>query len=81
MAKIMIGEYEGSIYPDGNGYRGAIDLGFDAKGRRHRVKRRGRTKAEVKDKLKEAVAASKPASQPTRSTPSKTPSTTSWPRD
>ena len=56
MAKIMIGEYEGSIYPDGNGYRGAIDLGFDAKGRRHRVKRRGRTKAEVKDKLKEAVA-------------------------
>jgi integrase len=56
MAKIMIGEYEGSIYPDGNGYRGAIDLGFDAKGRRQRVKRRGRTKAQVKDKLKEAVA-------------------------
>src|SRR6201992_3063009 len=56
MPKIMIGEYEGSIYPDGNGYRGAIDLGFDAKGRRQRVKRRGRTKAEVKDKLKEAVA-------------------------
>jgi integrase len=56
MAKIMIGEYEGSIYPDGNGYRGAIDLGFDAKGRRRRVKRRGKTKAEVKDKLKEAVA-------------------------
>ena len=56
MAKIMIGEYEGSIYPDGNGYRGAIDLGFDAKGRRQRVKGRAKTKAQVKDKLKEAVA-------------------------
>jgi integrase len=56
MAKILIGEYEGSIYPDGNGYRGAIDLGFDAKGRRQRVKRRAKTKTLVKDKLKEAVA-------------------------
>jgi integrase len=56
MAKILIGQYEGSIYPDGNGYRGAIDLGFDAKGKRQRVKRRAKTKTLVKDKLKEAVA-------------------------
>ena len=56
MAKILIGQYEGTIYPDGNGYRGAIDLGFDAKGKRRRVKRRGKTKTLVKDKLKEAVA-------------------------
>jgi integrase len=56
MAKILIGQYEGTIYPDGNGYRGAIDLGFDAKGKRQRVKRRGKTKALVKDKLREAVA-------------------------
>ena len=56
MAKILIGQYEGSIYPDGNGYRGAIDLGFDAKGKRQRVKRRAKTKTLVKDKLREAVA-------------------------
>jgi integrase len=56
MAKILIGQYEGSIYPDGNGYRGAIDLGFDARGKRQRVKRRAKTKTLVKDKLREAVA-------------------------
>jgi integrase len=56
MAKILIGQYEGSIYPDGNGYRGAIDLGFDAKGKRQRVKRRAKTKTLVKDKLRRAVA-------------------------
>jgi hypothetical protein len=56
MAKILIGQYEGSIYPDGSGYRGAIDLGFDAKGKRQRVKRRAKTKTLVKDKLREAVA-------------------------
>ena len=56
MAKIMIGQYEGSIYPEDGGYTGALHLGFDAKGKRLRVKRKGKTKAQVKDKLKEAVA-------------------------
>jgi len=38
---------EGSIYPDGSGYRGAITLADGTI-----VKRRGRTRAEVADKLK-----------------------------
>ena len=56
MAKIMIGKYDATIYTEGDGYTGAIDLGVDAKGRRRRVKRKGKTKAQVKDKLREAVA-------------------------
>ena len=56
MSKIMIGKYDASIYPEGNGFTGAIDLGVDVRGRRRRVKRKGRTKAQVKDKLREAVA-------------------------
>jgi integrase len=53
--KIIIGKHEATIYPEGNGYTGAISLGFDATGRRRRVKRKGRTKSEVKDKLREVV--------------------------
>ncbi|MDX6390098.1 MAG: hypothetical protein QOJ73_1161 [Streptosporangiaceae bacterium] len=53
--KIIIGKYEATIYPEGEGYTGAISLGFDAAGRRQRVKRKGRTKAQVKDKLREVV--------------------------
>ena len=56
MSKIMIGQHDASIYPEGNGFTGAIDLGVDVRGRRRRVKRKGRTKAQVKDKLREAVA-------------------------
>jgi hypothetical protein len=56
MAKIMIGKYEGTIYSEEGGYTGAIDLGPGANARRRRVKRKGRTKAQVKDKLREAVA-------------------------
>ena len=56
MAKIMIGKYDATIYPEGDGYTGAIDLGVNAKGQRRRVKRKGKTKAQVKDKLREAVA-------------------------
>jgi hypothetical protein len=33
----------------------AISLGFDATGERLRVKRKGKTKAQVKDRLREAV--------------------------
>ena len=53
--KTIIGKYEATIYPEGDGYTGAISLGFDPAGRRQRVKRKGRTKAQVKDKLREVV--------------------------
>jgi integrase len=53
--KIIVGKYEATIYPEGDGYTGAISLGFDAAGKRVRVKRKGRTKAQVKDKLREVV--------------------------
>jgi hypothetical protein len=49
-------EYEGTIYPEDNGYTGAIDLGTNGKGDRNRLKRKGRTKEIVKDKLRKAVA-------------------------
>jgi hypothetical protein len=54
--KIIIGKYEGTIYPEDNGYTGAIQLRTDGKGGRTRLKRKGRTKEIVKDKLKKAVA-------------------------
>jgi integrase len=53
--QILIGKYEGTIYAEGNGYTGAIDLGYDGQGRRERLKRKGRTKDIVKDKLIKAV--------------------------
>jgi len=49
--KILIGKYQGTIYPETNGYTGSIDLGFDGRGNRIRVKRRGRTKAIVRERL------------------------------
>ncbi|MBO3750307.1 site-specific integrase [Streptosporangiaceae bacterium NEAU-GS5] len=55
MAKILIGKHEGTIYREGDGYTGAISLGFGADGKRQRLKRKGRTKTEVKDKLIQAV--------------------------
>ncbi|WP_250574877.1 tyrosine-type recombinase/integrase [Nonomuraea sediminis] len=55
MAKILIGKYEATIYPEGEGYTGAISLGFGPDGKRQRLKRKGRTKAMVKDKLIKAV--------------------------
>jgi hypothetical protein len=54
--KLIIGNYEGTIYPEGSGYTGAVDLGTNGKGGRIRLKRKGRTKEIVKDKLKDAVA-------------------------
>ncbi|MGH3070256.1 MAG: tyrosine-type recombinase/integrase [Streptosporangiaceae bacterium] len=56
MSKILIGRYEATIYPESYGFTGAISLGFDGKGNRQRIKRKGRTKAIVKDKLIKAVA-------------------------
>ncbi|GAA4065916.1 site-specific integrase [Actinomadura miaoliensis] len=55
MAKIHIGKYEGSIYQEGDGWTGALSLGFGPDGKRKRLKRKGKTKTEVKDKLKDAV--------------------------
>jgi integrase len=55
VSKFLIGGYEATIYPEGNGYTGAIDVEHDGTGRRRRVKRKGRTKTAVKDKLKEVV--------------------------
>jgi integrase len=55
LAKILVGTYEGSIYEEGDGYTGALSLGFGLDGKRKRLKRKGRTKTEVKNKLKEAV--------------------------
>jgi hypothetical protein len=55
VSQILIRKYRGTIYPEDNGYTGAIDLGFDAKGNRQRIKRKGRTKEAVKDKLIQAV--------------------------
>ncbi|MEV0316664.1 site-specific integrase [Nonomuraea fuscirosea] len=55
MAKILIGKYEATIYPEGEGYTGAISLGFDPDGKRQRLKRKGKTKTAVKDKLIKAV--------------------------
>ncbi|MFD0856811.1 tyrosine-type recombinase/integrase [Actinomadura adrarensis] len=55
MAKIQIGSYEGSIYPEGNGYTGALEIGYGPDGKRKRLKRKGRTKTQVTDKLKKSV--------------------------
>jgi integrase len=54
--KIIIGKYEGTIYPEDNGYTGALEISTNGKGERVRLKRKGRTKEIVKDKLKKAVA-------------------------
>lgn len=56
MSKILIGRYQATIYPEGDGYTGALSLGFDGRGSRQRIKRKGRTKAAVKEKLIQAVA-------------------------
>ncbi|MCW2945430.1 MAG: Site-specific recombinase XerD [Actinoallomurus sp.] len=56
MAKILIGKYEGTIYPEDGGFTGALSLGFGPDGKRKRLKRKGKSRAEVKDKLSDAVA-------------------------
>lgn len=78
--KVIIGKYEATIYPEGDGYTGAISLGFDAAGTRRRVKRKGRTKAQVRDKLREVVEDLEAGSPRPRGTRSLTPSATSWTR-
>ena len=56
MSKLLIGKYQATIYPEGDGFTGAPSLGFDGQGKRQRVKRRARTKAAVRDKLVQVVA-------------------------
>src|SRR5262245_40216509 len=51
MSKILIGKYQATIYLEGDGYAGAISLGFDGQGKRQRIRRRAKTKAAVRDKL------------------------------
>ena len=46
------GSGEDSIYKDGDRWRGAVSLGYDAGGRRVRKKVSGRTRAEVVEKLR-----------------------------
>ena len=53
MGSVLINGYKGSIYPEGSGYTGVLDLGWTADGKRNRPKRKGRTKALVKAKLVE----------------------------
>lgn len=55
MTKVIIGEYEGSIYPENGGYTGAISLGLNPDGTRKRLKRKGKTKAQVKKRLGDAI--------------------------
>jgi integrase len=56
MSKILIGRYQATIYPEGRGYAGTISLGFDGRGRRQRIRRRGKTKTAVKERLIQVVA-------------------------
>ena len=53
--KILIRKRHGTIYPERGGYTGVIDLGYDGRGNRVRIKKKGRTKQEVKDRLIRAV--------------------------
>jgi len=55
LAKILIGKYEATIYPEDGRVTGALSLGFGPDGKRKRLKRKGRNKTEVIDKLIEAV--------------------------
>jgi hypothetical protein len=51
MGSVLINGYKGSIYPEGSGYTGVLDLGWTADGKRNRPKRKGRNKEIVKAKL------------------------------
>jgi len=53
MASIVVNGYKGSVYPEGKGYTGVLDLGYHPDGRRNRPKRKGRTKTAVLGKLTE----------------------------
>jgi hypothetical protein len=74
--KIIIGKYEGTIYAEGNGYTGAIELAVNGKGDRNRLKRKGRSKEIVKASSRRPSANWKPASRPVTVTRLRKPSAT-----
>ena len=51
MASVLINGYKGSIYAEGKGFTGVLDLGYHPDGTRNRPKRKGRNKSIVKQKL------------------------------
>jgi hypothetical protein len=53
--KILIRRHHGTIYPERGGYTGVIDLGYDGRGNRIRIKKKDRTKQDVKERLIKAV--------------------------
>jgi integrase len=55
LAKILIGKYEATLYPEDGRVTGAISLGFGPDGKRKRIKRKGKNRTEVTDKLIAAV--------------------------
>ncbi|MFF5264599.1 tyrosine recombinase XerC [Actinomadura viridis] len=55
--KVKIGKFKGSIYQEGNGWTGALEVEHMPNGRRVRLKRRGASPEEVKAKLCQAVKA------------------------
>jgi hypothetical protein len=56
LSKLLIGRHQATVYPENSGWVGAISLGFDGQGRRQRIKRKAKTKAELKEKLILVVA-------------------------
>jgi hypothetical protein len=79
VSKILIGKHQATIYPEGDGFTGAISLGFDGRGNRLRVKRKGKTKAAVKDKLSGRSKSLSWESRPARTTRSRMRSKIGWP--
>ena len=51
MSQLLVGRYQ-----EDGGWVGAISLGFDGQGKRQRIKRKAKTKAELKEKLIQVVA-------------------------
>ncbi|GAA4230598.1 hypothetical protein GCM10022254_25830 [Actinomadura meridiana] len=51
MARVVVNGYKGSIYREGKGYTGVLDLGYHPNGKRNRPKRKATTKAAVETKL------------------------------
>jgi len=68
MSKMLIGKYQATIYPEGDGYAGAISLGFDGRGKRQRIRRRAKTKAAVKERLVQVVADREAGLKPPKAT-------------
>ncbi|MEQ4719372.1 site-specific integrase [Nonomuraea sp. B19D2] len=55
MAKVVIGDYEASVYPERGGYTVAVSLGLGPDGKRNRIKRKGRTKKAAIQNARKAI--------------------------